>query len=460
VQLKLNPSLVGLLQNQGFRLKPSRSKVFMPSVYRISSDEYVLPDSINPEILKLASGDRLLTGDEMIAVIRAFRESSSSLVQSVALYAESIPFMVKAFESEKELKNMGNYADLEDRLARYDKLTGSLNAFASELAKENTGRKAGKKKLPRIYSEIRDAAKALPVSCDMMDAFYRHIVCSPYWFYSPDQKACTMLKLSQESLAHKADALHESSVFYRNILLAKNLGLIQSTAQDFLSKANYDHRTSFDDLVSEGIFSFYEALDHYNETMGSKFSSYFVWWISKAMENSLKRRNLIRVPKACAGDLGELAAAENALKRENGLSPTLEELSEYTGKTLDRIGFLHSLPSAFCASGTRTSDGSEDFSFLEMAPDPYSLDGSSVIGNVRRDLVLGILECALNDLTPRQRQVLDLRYNESMTLEEAGAELNLSRERIRQIEEKALKRLRHPSRQRNLMPAYEEVLSW
>ncbi len=229
-------------------------------------------------------------------------------------------------------------------------------------------------------------------------------------------------------------------------LTKANLRFVVSVAKQYQNQG-----LSLADLINEGNIGLMKAAKRFDETRGFKFISYAVWWIRQAILQSLAEQSrIVRLPLNRVGTLHKIGKMSSSLQQEFGREPSAKEiakkLSLSEGEVSDTLKISNShlsLDAPFSVS--------EDNSLIniledEMQPSP---DESLLDDSLRVEI-----EKALDTLTPREAEVINLYFglghDKPLTLEEIGARFSLTRERVRQIKEKAIRRLRHASRSRSL----------
>jgi RNA polymerase primary sigma factor len=234
----------------------------------------------------------------------------------------------------------------------------------------------------------------------------------------------------------------------RQRFVESNSRLVISIARKYLGRG-----LPLSDLMQEGNLGLMKAVDRFDPDLGHRFSTYATWWIRQAILRSLADQGrTIRLPAHIVDELNKMNRVAKRLAQELGREPTDEELGEDLEVPAERVTELRSL--AGQPLSLETPVGEEEESTLaefiedDDSPTPSAMTSESIMWER--------LDDALDTLTPREARVLRLRYGledgEDYTLEQVGEKLGLTRERIRQIQSQALRRLRHPSRSRNLKP--------
>ena len=228
-------------------------------------------------------------------------------------------------------------------------------------------------------------------------------------------------------------------------LTRANLRFVVSVAKQYQNQG-----LSLPDLINEGNLGLIKAAEKFDETRGFKFISYAVWWIRQSILQALAEQSrIVRLPLNQVGSLNKINTALTRFEQENERQPTNEELSEMIDVPKDKISDTLRVGSRHVSVDAPFVEG-EDNSLLDVLPNDDS--PSADRGLVNESLNTEI-ERALSTLTDREREIVKYFFGigcQEMTLEEIGERFGLTRERVRQIKEKAIRRLKSPSRSKLL----------
>ncbi|MDD2203556.1 MAG: RNA polymerase sigma factor RpoD [Bacilli bacterium] len=352
---------------------------------------------------------------------------------------------IKTFEERKRsLINKGKekgyitFEELADELKGLDMDSDSLdelyelfNELGIDVVAEDVDGE-GDKKVPE-KDLLQDLS--LPKNVSIND---------PVRMYLKEIGKISLLTLDEElSLSRRAAQGDEKA---KHILAEANLRLVVSIAKRYVGR-----NLSFLDLIQEGNIGLMKAVEKFDASKGFKFSTYATWWIRQAITRAIAdQAKTIRVPVHMVETINKLKRIQRQMTLELNREPTEEELAERMGITVEKIREIFKISQD--PLSLETPIGEEEDSHLgdfikdesNMSPEEYAIN----------EVLKDDISLVLQTLTEREEEVLKLRFGlidgTSRTLEEVGNIFNVTRERIRQIEAKALRKLRHPSRSRKL----------
>ena len=346
----------------------------------------------------------------------------------MAVSEEQLKEIITSLLNECKTKGSIGSDALCDRLEKYDADPSQIDEIYRSL-EEN------KIKIIDDYEKDKELYEQIIKEISMDD---------PVKMYLKDIGKVPLLSADDEiNLAKKMMDGDEDA---KRCLSEANLRLVVSIAKRYVGRG-----MQFLDLIQEGNLGLMKAVEKFDYQKGFKFSTYATWWIRQAITRAIAdQARTIRIPVHMVETINKVGRVSRLLLQEYGREPTPEEIAKEMGIPESRVIEIQKISQDPVSLETPIGE-EEDSQLGDFIEDEQSAAPTDVVaGSMLKEQLINVLDT----LTPREEKVLRLRYGiddgKPRTLEEVGKEFNVTRERIRQIEAKALRKLRHPSRSKRL----------
>lgn len=346
--------------------------------------------------------------------------------------------MSQGFVTQDEILDL--FPDAEEHLQALDDLYDELlhkgvDVFESVAEEEVTS--------------DEEAVSELERELEMLSTLDERSVSDPVRMYLKEIGRIPLLTRDQEiELAQKVE---KGDLKAKDKLTASNLRLVVSIAKKYVGRG-----MSFLDLIQEGNKGLIRAVEKYNWKKGFKFSTYATWWIRQAITRAIAdQARTIRIPVHMVETINKLIRVSRKLMQELGREPSPEEIAEKMELSPDKVREILKISQKTTSLETPIGDDEDSYlgDFIEDTKQASPYDTTS------QKLLKENIDEVLSALSDREAKVLEMRFGlrgqKPMTLEEVGREFGVTRERIRQIEAKALRKLKHPSRRKMLQDYLE-----
>ena len=352
---------------------------------------------------------------------------------------ESLESIIESFLKSSKKSGTISEQELGAALIDFDLSAKEMKEIISRFTKEG------------IVVEEDSDYDAMMKDEDLKDIIGTIKVDDPVKMYLKDIGSVELLTSEQEiELAKK---ILEGDQRAKAELSERNLKLVVSIAKKYVNRSSMQ----FLDLIQEGNLGLLKAVEKFDFTKGFRFSTYATWWIRQAITRAIAdQARTIRIPVHMVETIHKLSRVSKQLMQELGRDPSNAEIAERMGITEQRVCEIQKI--AQDPVSLESPVGEEDESKIsDFVEDDTMLTPTE---SAAHDILRAQLMAVIETLTPREQKVIRLRYglddNHPRTLEEVGKEFNVTRERIRQIEAKALRKLRHPNRSKKLQDYNEE----
>ena len=344
----------------------------------------------------------------------------------------------QGFVTQEEV--MALFPDAENKVEELDNFYTKLMAEKIDVFENVT-----EEEIAEDEKATTELAKELEVLATLED----HAITDPVRMYLREIGRIPLLNAREE--IDLAQRIEKGEKRAKEKLIQSNLRLVVSIAKKYVGRG-----LSFLDLIQEGNQGLMRAVEKYDWQRGFKFSTYATWWIRQAITRAIAdQARTIRIPEHMVETINKLIRASRKLMQELGREPTPEEIGAEMLLPADRVREIFKIAQGTTSLEKPVGDEGDSMlgDFIQDTSQPSPYDTAS------RQLLKENIDEVLDSLSEREAKVLKMRFGldgyRPMTLEEVGKEFGVTRERIRQIEAKALRKLKHPSRRKKLQDYLE-----
>lgn len=420
------------------------------------SDRFIPLDDPVKMYLKQMGSIPLLTREEEISLAKRIEEAEIKFAE--ALFLTSFARKEAIATIDQALKEEINVEDVvKDELERRPKLLKDLKRLLEKVKKMKPGTpecakmlsefkltsSVNEQMIARIESQIDEVArldrqltlKKTPVPRKNLEEARLKIL-------KDLGQPVEVLKKQLRSIKIRQSEFNKA----KKLLVEANLRLVVSIAKKYINRG-----LSFLDLIQEGNMGLIRAVEKFEYQRGYKFSTYATWWIRQAITRSIAdQARTIRIPVHMTETINKIIRISRTFVQENGREPTPQEISAKMKLPVSKVKEIMKISQVPISLQTPIGDEG-DTHFGDFIEDKKAISpAQATFQSMLKDEITGVLDT----LDDRERKILELRFGivdgTTRTLEEVGAEFNVTRERVRQIESKALRKLRHPTRSRRI----------